>query len=193
MVFASVGNGIFQTRADGASLPLALTHSQTFQSPASFTPDGRRLAYVETLGGVAQLWTVSLTEEGDHLKAGAAERFLTSSASDGYPSFSPDGRWLAYTSTEAGAAEVFVRAYPQPASGSGGRWQSSTNGGTAAVWSRDGHDFFHQAGDQIGGRLCRDGRYVRTRQARRVPRRVSRRGQIPSAWIWRRTASASHS
>jgi serine/threonine-protein kinase len=149
VIFASVGNGIFQTRADGASLPLALTHSQTFQSPASFTPDGRRLAYVETLGGVAQLWTVSLTEEGDHLKAGAAERFLTSSASDGYPSFSPDGRWLAYTSTEAGATEVFVRAYPQPASGSGGRWQISTNGGTAPVWSRSGHDLFYQAGDQI--------------------------------------------
>jgi dipeptidyl aminopeptidase/acylaminoacyl peptidase len=149
VLFASVGNGIFQARADGASLPLALTHSQTFQSPASFTPDGRRLAYVETLGGVAQLWTVSLTEEGDHLKAGAAERFLTSSASDGYPSFSPDGRWLAYTSTEAGATEVFVRAYPQPASGSGDRWQISTNGGTAPVWSRSGHDLFYQAGDQI--------------------------------------------
>ncbi len=149
VIFASVGNGIFQARADGASLPLALTHSQTFQSPASFTPDGRRLAYVETLGGVAQLWTVSLTEEGDHLKAGAAERFLTSSASDGYPSFSPDGRWLAYTSTEAGATEVFVRAYPQPASGSGRRWQISTNGGTAPVWSRSGHDLFYQAGDQI--------------------------------------------
>ena len=70
MVFASVGNGIFQARADGAGQPQALTHSQTFQSPASFTPDGERLAYNESLGGVAQLWTVSLTEEDGHLKAG---------------------------------------------------------------------------------------------------------------------------
>jgi serine/threonine-protein kinase len=149
VVFASVGNGIFQARADGASLPQALTHSQTFQSPGSFTPDGKRLAYNENIGGVGQLWTVSLNEEGGHLNAGTAERFLASSATDSLPSFSPDGRWLAYVSTEAGATEVFVRAFPQPASGSGGRWQISTNGGTCPVWSHDGHDLFYQSGDQI--------------------------------------------
>jgi len=149
VVFASVGNGIFQARADGASPPQALTHSQTRQTPGSFTPDGKRLAYFETLGGVAQLWTVSLTEEGGHLKAGTAERLLKSSANDSLPSFSPDGRWLAYTSAEAGATEVFVRAFPQPASGSGGRWQISTNGGDLPVWSRSGHDLFYQSGDQI--------------------------------------------
>ena len=54
VVFASVGHGIFQARADGASRPQALTHSQTFQSPGSFTPDGKRLAYVESRGGAAQ-------------------------------------------------------------------------------------------------------------------------------------------
>ena len=149
VVFASVGNGIFQARADGASPPQALTHSQTRQTPGSFTPDGKRLAYFETLGGVAQLWTVSLTEEGGHLKAGTAERLLKSGANDSLPSFSPDGRWLAYTSAEAGATEVFVRAFPQPASGSGGRWQISTNGGDLPVWSRSGHDLFYQSGDQI--------------------------------------------
>jgi serine/threonine-protein kinase len=147
VVFASFGHGILQARADGASLPQALTHDQTRQSPGSFTPDGKRLAYSETFGGVSQLWTVSLTEEGGHLKAGTAERFL--SGDDKFPSFSPDGRWLAYASTEAGATEVFVRAFPQPASGSGGRWQISTNGGTAPIWSRGGHELFYQSGDQI--------------------------------------------
>jgi serine/threonine-protein kinase len=149
VVFASVGHGIFQARADGASPPQALTHSQAFQAPGSFTPDGTRLAYNESLGGVGQLWTVSLTEEGGQLKAGTAERFLASSVNDSLPSFSPDGRWLAYASTEAGATDVFVRAFPQPASGSGSRWQISTNGGTAPVWSRSGHDLFYQSGDQI--------------------------------------------
>jgi serine/threonine-protein kinase len=149
VVFASVGNGIFQARADRASPPQALTHSETRQTPGSFTPDGTRLAYFETVGGVAQLWSVSLTEEGGHLKAGTAERLLKSSANDSVPSFSPDGRWLAYASAEAGATEVFVRAFPQPASGSGGRWQISTNGGDLPVWSRSGHDLFYQSGDQI--------------------------------------------
>jgi len=149
VVFASVGNGIFQARVDGAGLPQALTQGQAFQVPGSFTPDCKRLAYVESFGGVGQLWSVPLTEEGGQLKTGTAERFLKSSANDSYPSFSPDGRWLAYASTEAGATEVFVRAFPQPASESGSRWQISTNGGTAPVWSRSGHDLFYQSGDQI--------------------------------------------
>src|SRR5262249_57050473 len=59
------------------------------------------------------------------------------------------GRWLGDGSTEAGATEVSVRAFPQPASGSGGKWQISTNGGTAPVWSRSGHDLLYQSGDQI--------------------------------------------
>src|SRR5262249_18839967 len=59
------------------------------------------------------------------------------------------GRWLGDGSTEAGATEVSVRAFPQPASGSGGKWQISTNGGDLPVWSRSGHDLFYQSGDQI--------------------------------------------
>jgi hypothetical protein len=47
VVFSSAGNGIFQTRADGASQPHALMQSKSLQNPGSFTPDGKRLAYLE--------------------------------------------------------------------------------------------------------------------------------------------------
>jgi Tol biopolymer transport system component len=104
VVFASVGHGIFQARADGASLPQALTHSQTFQSPGSFTPDGKRLAYFETFGGGAQLWTVSLTEEGGHLKAGTEERLLKSNG-DNKSSIVLAGRALARVSVGGGRCD----------------------------------------------------------------------------------------
>jgi predicted Ser/Thr protein kinase len=57
VVFGSADNGIFQARADGAGQPQALTESKVLQSPWSFTPDGKRLAYMESAGTV-QIWTV---------------------------------------------------------------------------------------------------------------------------------------
>jgi serine/threonine-protein kinase len=52
----------------------------------------------------------------------------------GQPAISPDGRWLAYVSTESGTTEVYVRPFPGP----GGRWQISTGGGVEPIWRADG-------------------------------------------------------
>lgn len=45
--------------------------------------------------------------------------------------------------------EVYVRTFPPPALGHGGKWQVSNNGGTLPRWSRSGHDLMYQMGDQI--------------------------------------------
>jgi Tol biopolymer transport system component len=42
---------------------------------------------------------------------------MTSQFADTAPKFSPDGRWVAYESNETGRVEVYVRAFPAPASG----------------------------------------------------------------------------
>jgi len=151
VIFSSVGNGIFEARADGASQPHALMPSKLFfRSGSSFAPDGRRLAYTEyTETRGTKIWTVPVADEGDHLKAGTPEPFLKSTFLDLNPSFSPDGRWLAYQSNESGTNEVYVRAFPPPTSGQGGRWQISNNGGTFPRWFRTGHDLLYQSGDQI--------------------------------------------
>jgi serine/threonine-protein kinase len=148
VLFSAVGRGIFEARADGASQPHPLTGSKTRQTPWSFTPDGKRLAFFE-LAGNPQIWTAPLDDQGGELKSGTPEPFLKSTFNDSYPTFSPDGRWLAYQSNESGKFEVFVRAFPPPVSGQGGRWQISTNGGTAPRWPRSGHDVFYQSGDQL--------------------------------------------
>ena len=148
VVFSNVGSGLFQARADGASQPQALTQSKTIQYPWSFTPDGKRLAYSEFVG-TPQVWTVPLEDQGGQLKAGKPEPFLKSNFADLNPSFSPDGRWSAYQSNESGTNEVYVRAFPPPSSGQGGRWQISNSGGTGPRWSRSGHELVYQSGDQI--------------------------------------------
>jgi serine/threonine-protein kinase len=59
---------------------------------------------------------------------------------------SPDSRWLAYVSNEQGANEVFVRPFPAV---NGGKWQVSTGGGSAPVWSHDGRELFFVSGGRM--------------------------------------------
>ncbi|HEX5818168.1 MAG TPA: protein kinase [Gemmatimonadales bacterium] len=58
------------------------------------------------------------------------------------PSISPDGRWLAYVSTETGEREVFVRPFPEVDQG---KWQISQGGGQSPLWSRDGRELFYRS------------------------------------------------
>jgi serine/threonine-protein kinase len=57
--------------------------------------------------------------------------------------FSPDGRWVAYTSHETGSQQVFVRPFPGP----GDKYQVSTAGGSAPAWSRTRAELLFRAND----------------------------------------------
>ncbi len=59
--------------------------------------------------------------------------------------FSPDGRWLAYTSKESGQYEVYVIPFPDDRR----RWPISTDGGTEPVWARNGRELFYRNGDRM--------------------------------------------
>jgi dipeptidyl aminopeptidase/acylaminoacyl peptidase len=61
------------------------------------------------------------------------------------PRFSPDDRWIAYTSEESGRPEVYARRFPGP----GGKVQISIEGGEFPVWSPDGRELIYRAGDTI--------------------------------------------
>ena len=60
------------------------------------------------------------------------------------PAISPDGRWVAYLSSETGRDEIYVRPFPDA---DGGRWQVSTAGGSEPLWSRDGRELYYRNGD----------------------------------------------
>jgi Tol biopolymer transport system component len=143
--------GLFWTRADGSGQPQPLTQSRNFQVSPSFTPDHKWLAYCEQRGLLAQIWTVPVEDRAGQLRAGTPELFLEMPNVMGFAtvSFSPDGRWLAYDSTESGRTEVYVRAFPVPASGPGAKWQISNAGGVFPIWSRTGRELFYQSGDQM--------------------------------------------
>jgi Tol biopolymer transport system component len=144
VVFQSVG-GMFWTRADGAVKPQPLTQRKTIQFPTSFAPDGKRLVFTELISGAgAEIRTVPVESGSGQMRAGEPQSFLKTSTINAFAAFSPDGRWLAYADAEAGAYEVFVRAFPD----NGAKVQISNAGGVMPIWSQDGHELFYRTEDQ---------------------------------------------
>jgi Tol biopolymer transport system component len=135
--------GIFWTHSDGTGKPQPLTQGKNPQSPWSFTADGKRLPFDEfNPGSERALWTVPLESNAVGLQGGKPEVFLQTSFDERHPSFSLDGRRLAYASNESGTYQVYVRAFPGVPSGPRGKSVISTGGGMYPVWSRNGRELF---------------------------------------------------
>jgi Tol biopolymer transport system component len=114
-----------------------LLQSNNPKRPCDFSPDGRLLLYREddrdTLGDLKVLPLF-----GERLpRAFMATRFDEQSGA-----FSPDGRWVAYSSDESGRQEIYVASFPEPTR----RYRVSSQGGTNPRWSRDSREFFYLAG-----------------------------------------------
>jgi serine/threonine-protein kinase len=142
LVFSSNGDpsGIYWMRSDGAGEPQMLVEDrQNVIIPFSFAPDGR-LAYERVVPGGIDLWTLPLDlTDPDHPKPGQPQAYVQG-GTDWFPVFSPNGRWIAYTSS----GPVIVRPFPDAQAG---KWQVSTAGGTGPVWSKDGKQLFYVGAD----------------------------------------------
>ena len=138
---------LYWQRTDGAGAAQRLTESKNPQEPASWHPSGTFLAFTE-LNPATNRDLMILPMEGDEAsgwKPGTPTVFLNTAAQEREPMFSPDGRWLAYTSNEAGHDEVYVR----PFRGLGGRQLVSTGGGVTPTWSRKKRELFYVINGQI--------------------------------------------
>jgi eukaryotic-like serine/threonine-protein kinase len=82
------------------------------------------------------------------LGTGVMSDFLATPAREYMASFSPDGRWLAYTSNESGRDEVYVRPFPRT---EGVARLVSMGGGSGAVWAPNGSALYYRgaSGDMM--------------------------------------------
>jgi hypothetical protein len=74
---------------------------------------------------------------------------FSSKASEWGPEFSPDGHWVAFSSSETGRSEISVRSYPDGNS----PHQISLDGGIEPVWCRCGELFFRKGNQWLSARI----------------------------------------
>jgi hypothetical protein len=131
----SGGASLMKKPADGSReaevvtrLPRHAFLEQTFADEQSF------LLAMHTESRMADI--VSIKPKG-----GASPSPLVATRFDEYgPALSPNGRWLAYHSSETGRFEIYV----SDVSGTGGRWQVSSAGGEEPRWSPDGRELYYR-------------------------------------------------
>jgi eukaryotic-like serine/threonine-protein kinase len=101
------------------------------KAPMSWSPDGKLLVYNQVSSN-PDVWAVPLTGDKKPFPV------LQSRANEVFPQVSPDGKWLAYQSTETGRPEIYVKQFPEGP----GKWQVSTDGGQFPRWRRDGKELY---------------------------------------------------
>jgi len=162
VVFSS-GTAISWIRADGAGNPQQLFKGKTPLTYPSFSPDGTRVVFGEVNAkGGADIYILPISVEAGQLRPGKPELFLHAETNIPGAAFSPDGRWLAYSSTKTGVYEVYVRAYPDR----GSEWPVSNSGGLLPVWSPNGRELFYRTDDQrimVVSYTVKDGEFVSDR------------------------------
>jgi serine/threonine-protein kinase len=137
------GRALAWIRSDGGE-PQQLLENRNAIVPSSFSPDGRMLAYDEQdVRGALQIWLLPLdTADPDHPRP-LQPRAMPSIFNELEPAISPDGKWIAYTSSESVMPAIFVRPFP----GGPGKWQVSKDSGRYALWSRTGPELIYLAAD----------------------------------------------
>jgi len=128
---------IFQKELGGSAEEPVLPDSVRRAFVEDWSRDGRFLFYGAGIGGSEGLWAVPLL--GDRKPFPVVQ----SPFNNDEPQLSPDGRFLAYMSYEAGQWDVYVQAFPKQ----GPRTRISTGGGAQPKWRADGRELFYLTPD----------------------------------------------
>jgi len=152
----STGQSIVWMRSDGSGEPQRILEGKNRLNLGSISPDGRYLAFVEpSPETLNDIWVAPLDlSKPDHPVVGKPELVVGTRGNDSFPSFSPDGKWLAYYSDESGRFEVYVRPFPGP----GPARNVSVGGGVFPAWSSNGHEllFTELRGSEFGNIMVVD-------------------------------------
>jgi hypothetical protein len=118
--------------SDGAGEEKIIPQDGADRFPNDWSRDGKYILYERG----ADLWYATVAD----LKP---VQFLKAVSTLKTARFSPDGKWVAYSSNESGKWEIYVTSFPD----GHGKWQVSTAGGTQPRWRGDGKEVFYLSPD----------------------------------------------
>jgi eukaryotic-like serine/threonine-protein kinase len=131
---------LYQKSTSGVGAEELLAQSEIDKALEDWTRDGQYLIFNQLMSGPRrETWSMPLSG-GRKLSM-----VLAGPSSVTEAQVSPDGHWIAYTSSESGAPEIYVQNFPP----TGGKWQISTAGGRQAAWRRDGKELFYLQGERL--------------------------------------------
>jgi Tol biopolymer transport system component len=124
---------LFWAPADGSGKAELLHSGPILLAPYSWSPDGKLLALYDYYE-LGDIWVLSLEDERK------LEPIIQTQAIEFNPAFSPDGRWIAYSSNRDGMFHIYVQPYPA----TGRLWKISRDFGEEPVWSVSGDELFYR-------------------------------------------------
>jgi len=128
---------IYVRNASGTGTEEVLVSPPARSFPTDWSPDGRHVLFMLNGGATRKdIWSYDLLGR-------KAAPLLASVFDEGWATFSPDGKWVAYVSDENQQPQVYVRSFPAGEV----RVQISTAGGAQPQWRRDGRELFYIAPD----------------------------------------------
>jgi Tol biopolymer transport system component len=159
-------------------IPSKLTFDPADEMNPVWSPDGQQIAFSSTRKGQRDVYVKDTNSTGEDavLFESPEDKSVAAWSPDGRyvlfgafalplqgerkpialspgtsnPRVSPDGRWLAYQSSQSGQLEIYVQSFPELLSRKSARkWQLSTAGGNYAEWRGDGQELFYVAPDNM--------------------------------------------
>lgn len=151
IVFSSNRAGVYnlyEKSVNGGNEERMLFESGENKTATSWSRNGRFLLYTVVHPKTkADIWVLPMDGGKKPFP------FLTTDFNERQARFSPDGRWVAYTSDESGQDEVYVRPFSINAAGTaveaGARWPISGGFGTEPHWRGDGRELFYRSRDKL--------------------------------------------
>jgi serine/threonine protein kinase len=173
--------GLYRKRADRSPAAEMLDEREFPQIPSDWSPDGASLVYWVFGGASIDQWLLPIGENRNAEQGArggspkqAPSPLLDTRFGETHAQLSPNGKWVAYVSSQEGGLQVYVRAFPS----GGDVWRVSTTGGVMPRWRQDNKELFYVTAYDNGKLMSATVQGERTKFVSGTPKELFNTGMV---------------